>query len=359
MRLTNMYDLPPQFMRAITNPVLAYSKGDADMSVTQLLRSPRIVGLNEKHHHEIEEDISDRIYALLGTVLHKIIELSDTGGLNATERMIEERVFSRVNGWTISGGIDYYTPNPTNLRSVVLTDWKFTSVQTVINGRDEWEQQLNLYAALLRREKKVEVSGVENIVIYRDWSKTRSMRNYSNEAYPRAGVERVRQRLWSPQEAEDFLVRRVNVHQDAKVIAELTDEYPQCSDSDRWKPADTYVARYVSGTVAKREHSLDALEKWIFNKQSKKVTPLNFSVEREELLPIRCAHYCTASPWCDQWAAERGRLAKLLPVSMDAETAEALEGEAPDPQAPDAEATEGETPKRRRRSKSNKDQTDE
>jgi hypothetical protein len=109
--------------------------------------------------------------------------------------------------------------------------------------------------------------------------------------------------------------------------------------------------------VAKRESSLDALEQWIFNKQSKRVTPLNFSIEREELLPIRCAHYCNASPWCDQWAAERSRLAKLVPTVLDPEP-QALEAVAPDPEAPDAEPAEDKAPKRRR-NKSNKDQTDE
>lgn len=322
MRLTNQYDLPPQFMRAIMNPNIAYSRGDADISVTQLLRPPRIVGLTEKHYHEIEEDISDRIYALLGTVLHKVLELSDhEGDGDNSERMIEERVFSKLSGWVVSGGIDYYAPNPASPTSVVLADWKFTSVQTVVNGRDEWEQQLNIYAALLRREKGMEVTGVENIVIYRDWSKTRASRTGS---YPAAGVERVRQRLWSPKEAEDFLLRRVKLHQDARVEAELTDNYPLCSDSDRWKPADSYVARYPAGTVAKRESTLDALEQWIFGKQSKRKTPLNFSIEREELLPIRCAHYCSASPWCDQWATERARLASLLPTAVDAATKAAI-----------------------------------
>jgi hypothetical protein len=98
MRLTNNYDLPPQFMRAITNPVLAYSKGDADMSVTQLLRSPRIVGLNEKHHHEIEEDISDRIYASGNCAPQDYRTQPRSRPRTDTERMIEERIFSRVNG---------------------------------------------------------------------------------------------------------------------------------------------------------------------------------------------------------------------------------------------------------------------
>jgi hypothetical protein len=216
---------------------------------------------------------------------------------------------------------------------------------------------VKFYAALLRREKKIEVSGVENIVIYRTEQNPLDAELLQRSLSPCRGGAGAPE-IVVPIGGRDFLVRRVNVHQDAKIIAELTDEYPQCSDTDRWKPADTYVARYVSGTVAKREHSLDALEKWIFNKQSKKVTPLNLSVEREELLPVRCAHFCTAAPWCDQWAAERGRLAAAARL-MDAETAEALEVVAPEPEAPDAEPTQDETPKRRRRSKSNKDQTDE
>jgi len=61
MKLTNNLRLPDPMVRAVGND--SYTKGDADISVTELLTPPQLRALRIKHHDEIVEDVSDRIWS--------------------------------------------------------------------------------------------------------------------------------------------------------------------------------------------------------------------------------------------------------------------------------------------------------
>ena len=51
-----------------------YSRGKADISVTELINPPQIAVLKRVHRNDIEEDLVDRFWALMGTNIHKILE---------------------------------------------------------------------------------------------------------------------------------------------------------------------------------------------------------------------------------------------------------------------------------------------
>ena len=70
MNITNKYDLPQSLVNAVGR--FSYSRGKSDISVTQLIDSPRIVKLKEKHSPEIVSDISEEIWRLVGSALHLI-----------------------------------------------------------------------------------------------------------------------------------------------------------------------------------------------------------------------------------------------------------------------------------------------
>jgi len=57
-KLTNKYNLPQTFYDAVKND--DYTKGDSNISVTELISPPRKIALEEKHAGEIEEDVSDK-----------------------------------------------------------------------------------------------------------------------------------------------------------------------------------------------------------------------------------------------------------------------------------------------------------
>jgi hypothetical protein len=89
---------------AVYNAVRAddYTRGECDLSVTQLISPPRIVELRRRHEQELEEDASDRIWLLIGKVAHGILERAAPSGAAFTE----ERLFIDIDGWRISGAFD-------------------------------------------------------------------------------------------------------------------------------------------------------------------------------------------------------------------------------------------------------------
>jgi len=164
MKLTNKYDLPQTLINLYEKQREEYAetKGDADVSVTQLIRSPRIDLLRKKHFAKIEEDISDRLWAILGTVIHRIME----DGADE-EHIAEENLKTKVMGWTIKGGIDVVRTG----NHVSILDYKFTKAYKYQKGDFlDWEEQMNLYALLLRIVKDLYVDSLEVVVFVRDFS---------------------------------------------------------------------------------------------------------------------------------------------------------------------------------------------
>jgi len=71
MKVTNKYNLPRAFVDYERST--KYSRGDASYSATDLIGPPRIRILRERHQDQMEVDIADRVFALLGTATHHIL----------------------------------------------------------------------------------------------------------------------------------------------------------------------------------------------------------------------------------------------------------------------------------------------
>ena len=139
MRITNHHNLSTPIVKALSKD--EYTRGASHRSITQLIDSPRIRILRERHWDDLTEDISDRMWSVLGTAVHKVFE-DHTGD----DVISEERLFVEIDGWVISGAIDLQD-------SEGPIDYKCTSVWSVIHDKIEWENQLNAYAWLMRHAK--------------------------------------------------------------------------------------------------------------------------------------------------------------------------------------------------------------
>jgi hypothetical protein len=132
--------------------------------VTSLIGPPKINQLKKRYSEQIVEDAADRVWALLGQSVHKVVELA--GG--ETE-MTEKRLYMEINDWTITGQTDLYeTENHT------ISDFKVTSVFSFLLGtKQEWEAQINLNA-MLWREYGYEVKKGQIVAILRDWQASKA-----------------------------------------------------------------------------------------------------------------------------------------------------------------------------------------
>lgn len=271
MIITNHSGLPQALVRAVEND--DYTRGKADISVTGLLKPPRMVALERRHASELTEDVSDRIWALFGKCAHKILEESGTG-------FKEHRLFTTCLGWVVSGQLDMMNDGR-------IEDWKITSSWSVKEGyKPEWEHQLNLYA-LLARSHGLAVNGLRIITILRDWSKLEARRN---EDYPRSNCQVFDIPLWPEDKAQAYLEERVRLHQAAQT------ELPACSKEDRWAKDTTWA---VMKHGAKRASKVFT-EPLGAQRMASEKGP-EYMVDMRPGENTRCQSYCAAAPYCEQW----------------------------------------------------------
>lgn len=192
MKLTNKYGLPSTVVRALTRS--EYSKGESNRSITQLIDSPRVRILRQENWENMEEDVSEKMWAVLGSAAHKMFE--ETGD---DKHVTEERLFAEVEGWVISGAIDVQRIDD---GGITIMDYKTTSVWSVILGKKEWEYQLNCYAYLVRKANKLPVTGLKVVAILRDWKARDAEEKHD---YPKAPIVEINIPLWSEQAQDQYI----------------------------------------------------------------------------------------------------------------------------------------------------------
>jgi len=297
--ITNNKGFPEALVKAVEND--SYSKGRADRSVTGLLAPPRQAALKEIHEADLTEDVADRTYALYGQLIHLLLERAGEQDRNA---LTEERMFTEVGGWTISGQTDTITLTEDD--GWVVSDYKFvTSYKFKRNYSGElvmpaeYEQQLNMYAHLLR-ENGFKVDGLKIVAIYRDWSKMEAKRDRN---YPQLGAETHDVKLWSEEDAKAFMEERVRLHQAAMPLSLSTKEndLPECDDEERWARPDKYALK-TNATSARARKLFDSdsdATTWA-NNPSNKMKP-GWMIEHRPGANIRCENYCLVSEYCEQF----------------------------------------------------------
>lgn len=222
-QLTNRYNLPRPLVRALERD--PYSRGDCDISVTQLIQPPRKVELERQHASEMVEDASDRLYALYGQIAHTILERA------ADSSIVEKRLYAECLGWKISGQVD--------LIEDLVTDYKLTTVWSVRDGhKQEYIDQLRILRWLCHMNG-IEVKGLQNVLLFRDWRPSESLKY---DWYPpKVLVMPVEMRLLNEDAA--FTMLRVDAHQLARGFLEhppgpsafIPGRLPECTDEERWQ----------------------------------------------------------------------------------------------------------------------------
>jgi len=167
LKITNRYDLPQPLVEMMSKD--RYSKGKSEYSVTGLLSPPKVQRLREQYDDALEQDISEMLYAFLGTALHSRFEEIQTKNF-----IKEERLFTELEGTTVSGAIDIQEVTPAG---IILWDYKFTSVWSVMKEKREWVEQLNLYKWLVETVKRERVVGLKVCAMLRDYTKHETKEN--------------------------------------------------------------------------------------------------------------------------------------------------------------------------------------
>jgi hypothetical protein len=276
MKLSNRANLPDAIVRAVAND--PYSRGDAEFSITQLLKPPRQAALQERHSDEIESDAEDLLWALYGQLAHSLLERA--GGENA---ITEKRYFGEIDGVRISGQIDTLC-----LESGTLSDWKFTTAYKFKAGQpapEEWVAQLNMQLELLRQNGQ-DASALQIVGLLRDFSKLEAKRT---EDYPQRSVIVMPIPLWPREKTQAFMKSRVNLHRMARITL------PECSPEERWEKPTKWALKKRGAARATRLYDTEAEAR-----AHASTDPKNLIVEKRPGEATRCQFYCSAAPFCEQ-----------------------------------------------------------
>lgn len=278
MNLTNRLGLPAPLVKAVTRH--GHERKPNRISVTEMIQPPQIRALSIRHESSIEEDAGDRIWSLLGTLLHGVLERNAQGLKDA---ITEEALTIEIEGWTVVG---HYDLSEMVLDGELLTDWKLTSVWSVKEGlKPEWEQQLNCYAQLIRSAGR-NVDQIQVVAIGRDWSKNKAR---FDSSYPQEQVKVIAVPLWTEDDTLEFITERVRLHQEAE-----KGKWPDCTPEERWaRPTQWAVMKKGQKKAVKLYESKHAAE-WAVAKDQ-------YIVERPGE-SVRCNAYCAVANVCPQKA---------------------------------------------------------
>ncbi len=283
MNYTNEANLPAPLVSALISDKYDYAAA-GDISATALINPPRINQLMKRHSEEITEDVSDRIWMLIGDIGHTILERS--GADNVIQ---EERMSMELHGWTVTGKVDLIAEIDTGGYSI--QDWKFTSVWAVKDMKPEWDQQLNIYTALAAANG-FRISKLQIVAILRDWSKMRAAREPD---YPQVGVVVRDVPLWSPGKQAEYLSERVLLHQAARHMAD--DELPLCTEEERWHKPDVWAVKKKGGKRA-IPGGLCATPQSAREVASQAQGRVVMEIEHRPGEDTRCLHYCAVKNFC-------------------------------------------------------------
>ncbi len=290
MKITNLTNLPDPVVKALSKD--NYSRGDSQISVTTLIDAPRVRLLRDEHNDKLSEDVSEKLWSVLGTAVHNIFEDCAEG-----EYISEERIFFDVNGWTVSGAIDIQKIEADG--SITIMDYKCTSVWSVIFGKEEWAEQLNAYAYLVRKAKKVSVGKLQIVAILRDWKKRDSQ---TKPDYPQSPIVIVDVPMWSEEQQNSYFEGRVELHQEADFVSLVGEELPLCTNKERWMRDAKYAVK--KRTVKRAIRIFDTKEQAedFFNKEAFGDA---YIIEERISEAIRCSqNYCRVADYCDQFLGE-------------------------------------------------------
>lgn len=279
MKLTNKLGLPQPIVKAVSND--GYNSGDCDISVTSLLKPAQIRALEQRHEGQLEEDVSDRIWSLLGQVVHGILERAEETAI------AEERLYIDVEGWKVGGQMDRFL-----LKEGLLQDYKFTTVYKIRDGvPEEYAKQLNIYAHILRKNGK-KVAKLQIVAILRDWSKNQY--NREGDPYPAQQVVLLDVPIIPDEEVAEYIKERVLLHKEAASLP--SDKLPECSKEDRWAKDDTWAIMKKGNKKAVRLcYNEDAAQMAL-----ESAGPGHY-IQFRRGKSVRCKSYCAAAPFCQQY----------------------------------------------------------
>jgi hypothetical protein len=302
MKITNNTGLPEPIVEAIKQN--EYVPSGADISVSSLISPIRQVALQTHHKEEMEEDASDRIFALMGQIGHGVLEKA------GYDRFTEQQLFMDVGAWKFSGRMDglyleqLNKPATKHAHQWGIDDYKFTSAYVVKSRKpgersrvDDWFLQLNLYR-MLAEANGFHVGRLRLVLLLRDWSVLAAKRD---PEFPQKQVVVLDAPLMDLDTLTKWTHSQIERHMEAQQGLDQHDQshLPECTADERWaKPAKYAVMKEGRKSALRLLDSEQEAVDWMFKNEKLSVKSTIVHRPGEN---TRCENYCSVNQWCEQW----------------------------------------------------------
>lgn len=295
MKITNNLNLPDMLVRAVEKD---YEYKDKRYSITSLLDPDRVLMLKRRYNNILEQDVSECIWMLFGTVTHYVLE---TGIELKENEFVEEHLeHTFENGYTLSGIIDHVYD--------YIDDYKTTSVWTVIYGsnNEHWRKQLQMGAYLHYKEHGKWFDRGRIIAILKDWNKNDAR---DKEDYPNLPVKVIEFDLGKPEDIENWINERF---ERIKQLEEMQDnDLPLCTPEERFNSGDKWA---VKGKKYKKAFKVfDSYEKareLLITMEQK--YPGEYEIEERPGEDKKCLNYCSCCNVCPYYITHYDNELKIM-----------------------------------------------
>lgn len=281
MKITNKLGLPDMLQRAVEKE---YVYRDKRYSITSLLDPDRVIMLKRRYNEEIEQDVSECIWMLFGTVTHYALE---TGiELKENEYVEEHLEYTFESGYTLSGIIDHVYD--------YVDDYKTTSVWTVIYGsnNEHWRKQLQMGAYLHYKKHGKWISKGRIIAILKDWNRRESQKSFN---YPDLPVAVLEFDLGEPEEIENWIIERFKTIENLEKLRDS--ELPLCTMEERFNKGNKYAVKKKTFKKAMKVYdNLEEARDHLINLERK--YPGEYEIEERKGEDTKCINYCSCCKFC-------------------------------------------------------------
>lgn len=262
-------------------------------SVTELLGGTCEAILKRRHQGEAEEDVADRVWAILGSAVHKVLQEAKASDTQTQEKWVSVRLpWKEVCEFELSGIYDLFDE-----AIGTVTDYKSCSVwKTQVGDFEDWRLQTLMYCWILRQLGFNARRG-EVVAIMRDHNKRKA--TYDSD-YPQHPVLKLDWEF----DTTDFKKIEEHIKQWFLEVKEQIskDDYEliECKPDNRWhKPDKWAVIRDGKSSASRVFESEDEANDLCAKYMLKKKVP--YHVEHRQGEDTKCIGYCSVSQFCPHW----------------------------------------------------------
>lgn len=283
--LTNSLGLPQPFVDAATSD---HQYKPRRYSVTEVLGGTCEAVLKHRHAGDGEEDVSDRLWAVLGSAVHKVLESAQIGPEQHQEQWLCVPIDVDGKTYSMSGIPDLYDE-----ATGTVTDWKVTSVWQVMFGDyEKWRNQTLAYCWMLRQKGQDAHKG-QIVAMLRDHQQRKAR---TEKDYPKHPVV-VKEWEFTDDDFAEIGDLIAKWFLEAALQEKLPDdELEPCSPESRWHKPDKWAVMKDGRKRAVRvfEEEEEAVE--LLNRL--KETDQGHHIEFRSGEDTRCMSYCSVSQFC-------------------------------------------------------------